>query len=702
MIGNKLLQSFPVIGRDEKVKKELLLIGLCVSLLSLWGCGGSQTANQPPSAAFEYSPGAPQAGDEITFDASTSSDPDGKIARFSWEFPDGSTAQGAKITRKFDQPGSFNVKLTVTDDKQKSHSISKTITVSVRAAADPRAEHLKLSQGTVLRIATTAEPRNLLPNATEGTWEGQIAGLLFGALVQTNNRLEVIPDIATRWDWDEQNLTFTFHLRSGVKFHDGVELTCDDVLFSFKTVIHPQYPGVRFSNFEGIAGAKEYHEGKTAEWPIPGLTCLDKYTFRVKLTSIQRTFLPYAAGSGVLPKHIYEPFFEEQGYDKLQGADLILGKTIGSGPYKLAEWVPGQYVKLERFDGYWQSRETEIEEQVSLGGVVQIYFIVIPDPDTQYAKFLAGEVDVLDTAGTPDRYFELKAKPNVVTYAYSQLVYDYWHWNLRNPLFQDVQVRKAMCFALDRQKMIDQVLRGLGEPASGDAHPLRWDWDPALREIHPSYDPKETIELMEAAGWTIEKDASGNIKPGAVWTKRTPDGKVLKMEFEIATNAGNKRREDYMIIMQQQLAALGFRATLRTLDVNAFYNDYLQGSHKFETAVAGWRLGIDPDKKSTWHSGEWDGFNWQAYSNPEVDRLIEEGLNYMDVERAKPIYQKLNHLIVEDMGYCWLSFQKGTVAAKPGLLGLEPFSPLGWYVNMYSWYWEGKGLPVTVQGSTTH
>jgi ABC-type transport system substrate-binding protein len=76
-------------------------------------------------------------------------------------------------------------------------------------------------------------------------------------------------------------------------------------------------------------------------------------------------------------------------------------------------------------------------------------------------------------------------------------------------------------------------------------------------------------------------------------------------------------------------------------------------------------LGIDPDKTSTWHSKGWEGFNWQAYSNPEVDQLIEEGLNYVEIEEARPIYQKLNRLIVEDMGYCWLNFQKGTFAAAP-------------------------------------
>ncbi len=679
------------------MRRQLPVISLCVALLALWGCGGGLASNQAPTAQFDYSPGSPKAGEAVTFDAAKSTDPDGKITQYQWEFPDGTKEAGAKTTRKFDQPGTYTVKLTVTDDKQKTATISKTITVSPSVAVDPTAEHLRLSQGTVLRVPTTAEPRNLLPNATEGTWEGMISGLIFDSMVGSNERLESIPSMA-RWDWDPENLTFTFFLKKGIKFHDGVELTCEDVIFSYKVWIHPDYPGVRFSFFENIVGAQEYHDRKTTDWPIPGLACLDKYTFRVKLTKVQRTFIPYAAGSGILPKHIYEPFFEENGYDKLKGADLMLKKTIGSGPYKLVEWVPGQYVKLERFNEYWQGRAVEIEGQTSLGGVEQIYFIVIPDPDTQYAKFLAGEVDVLPT--TVDQHFELKQNPKAATYTFPQLIYDYWHWNLRNPLFQDTRVRKAMCYALDREKMIQQVLRGLGELAAGDTHPLRWDFDPGLREIHPNYNPKKTIELMEAAGWTIEKDAQGNIKPGAVWTKTTPDGKVLKMEFEIATNTGNPRRADYIQIIQQQLAQLGFRATLRTLDTNAFYNDYLQ-TGKFETAVAGWRIGSDPDKTEIWHSKSIDtSFNWQAYSNPEVDRLIEEGLNYVDIEEAKPIYQRINRLIVEDMGYCWLSFQQGTLAARPELKGLEPFHPSGWYVNLTNWYWQGKGLPVTVKGTS--
>ncbi len=725
-------------------------MGSLVVLLSfvLWGCGGQ---NQEPSAQFDVNPASPQAGGEVTLNAGGSSDPDGSISSYTWTLPDGTTLEGESVTHTFAAAGDYEVELTVADDKDATATTTRTITVaqapseddtssdanateenrltetdssqddttsttgtstastdgaSAETAAAQLQEHIALSEGTTVRIPAGSEPRYLLPNATEGTWESQISGLIFDTLVETNDNMENIPAMAEGWEWNEQELSYTFHIREDIKWHDheasGETVDCADVLFSFKAWTHPNYPGVRFSNFENVVGAQAFRAGESDEWPIPGVKCLDDHTFWVQLTQIQRTFLPYAiASSAIMPQHVYEPYLEENGYEMLQGADTDLGKTVGSGPYQLGEWEAAQYVKLERFNDYWRGRwgrQVEVEDQVAFPGIDQIYWVIMPDTDAQYAALLSGEVDVLDTRSQVDQYFQLENNPEFATYEYPQLVYDYWHWNLREEKFQDVQVRKAMCSAINRQQMVDQVLRGLGELTNGPSHPLRWDWDPALEEIHPHYDPERVVELMEEAGWTIEKDADGSIRQGAVWTKTTEDGETMTMTFEIAHNTPNPRRQDFAIIMQQQLSELGFKASVRPMETNAFYNDYLEGSHDFETAIAGWRMGTDPDGTSIWHSDSLspNGFNWHAYSNPEVDRLLEEGLQYAQIEKAKPVYQELNRLLVDTMGYCWLAFPSATFASKPGLEGMEQWSPLSPYSHLTEWYWDGQGVPVSV------
>ncbi len=711
------------------MKRYPLWLAMSLMLLvTLWGCGGAQ--NQNPTAQFNVQPAAAVAGTAVTLDAAASKDPDGKINKYEWTLADGTKLSGAKVNHTFAAAGSFEVTLTVTDDKNATATAKQTVQVAAAPVVDNTpddsntsnnggdnaaggddaatvlAHHIEMSKGTTIRIAAGSEPRYLTPNGTEGTWESQISGLIFDGLVEPTDRFETIPAMAHSWEWDPENLTYTLHLREGIKFHDfaeaGETLDCGDVMFSFKAWIHPDYPGVRFSNYENIVGAQAYREGTSTEWPIPGLTCVDDLTFKVQLDSVQRTFLPYAVSAvGIMPQHVYEPYFEEHGYDQLKGVDTGLGKTIGSGPYQLAEWSASQFVKLERFDDYWRGawgRGIEVEDQVAFPGIDEVYWVVMPDTDQQYAALLAGEIDVLDTRSNVDQYFQLKDNPNFATFVYSQLTYDYWHWNLRNELFQDVNVRKAMCSALDRQQMVDNVLRGLGELTNGPSHPLRWDWDDSLNEIHPGYDPEEAVRLMEEAGWTIEKNDDGSIKKDAVWTKTKEDGTVLRMEFEIAHNTPNQRRQDFAVIMQQQLSKAGFRGTVKGMETNAFYNDYLQGSNAFQTAIAGWRMGTDPDGTSLWHTDSLDpnGFNWHAYSNPEVDRLLEEGLQLAEIDEARPLYQQINRMLVETMGYCWLAFPSATFAAKPGLMGTGQWSPLSPYSHLTEWYWEGKGVPVTV------
>jgi peptide/nickel transport system substrate-binding protein len=545
-------------------------------------------------------------------------------------------------------------------------------------------------QASTIRIAMGEEPRSVMPNNTSGTWESAIGGQLFDAMVAGDNQMYPIPGIAESWDYEDETYTWTFHLRKGVKFHDLTEVTADDVVFSFKCWIHPDYPGVRFGNFKYIVNAQAYHDGEIDDFSQVAVKALDPYTVEIQLTQIQATFLTYAAGSGILPKHIYEPYFEENGYDKQKGATLDLGYLIGAGPFKFAEWVTGQYVKVEKFDDYWNPRENPIatEGQAVTPGIDEVFYVQIPDADAMFQALKAGQIDAMGL--TEDQYWEADADPALESMLYPFLVYDYLSFQLdpeKTDLFQDVRVRRAIAYATDRDALIDQVLRGLGSKCNGPSHPLRWDWDDAIGEAHPDYDIEKCVELMEAAGWTIEKNDDGTIPRGAFWMK---DGK--KFEFEISTNYPNPRRGDIIQILQQQYYDAGFSVTLRILDTNAFYYDYLMGGFKFQAAVGGWRMGSDPDATSVFHSSSYpDSYNWMPYIDAEADALIEEGLQHVLFEERKPIYTELALKLVEDMPYIWLCYQDGKFGTRKdiGLTGFFPCHPQGWWINL--WQWEIAG-----------
>jgi len=568
-------------------------------------------------------------------------------------------------------------------------------------------EHLELSEGTSLRIPILSQPRYLLPNATQSSLESGISTLIFDTLVHTDFELLSGPGIAHSWDYDEELITYRFYLRDNVYFHDGIRLDCEDVLFSFKAWIHPDYPGVRFNNFSKILGAEAYRNGESAAWPIPGLECEDPFTLVVQLTEPQRTFLPYAIGSsGIMPRHIYEPYLEKCGYDKLQSAG-IQESLIGSGPYMFSSWSSPSEIELIRNETYWNGREVEYAGQIPMAGVEQLTFEVNFNPNNAFSRFLSNDVDLFppfDGSFSENQYLEIldAAENGSVNYLpYTGFVYDYFHWNLRNPLFEDATVRKAICHAIDRDGLL-AVTQPPSALSNGPTHPLRWDWNPSLADLHPEYDPAMTIALMESAGWTIEKTESGEITDGAVWTKTEDNGERLTMNFEIATNTGNLRRITYVGLIQETLAEQGFQTTTRTLPANVFYNDYLDGSHTFETAVAGWRLGTDPDQTSIFHTRSIDtAFNWMAYSNPEVDELLDEAIQIVDIDAAIPHYHRLQEILVgEDQAYCWLTTLSYFFATPTELIGFDPIHPVIISGSFLTAYIDGQGLPVEIAEET--
>jgi ABC-type transport system substrate-binding protein len=567
---------------------------------------------------------------------------------------------------------------------------------------DDRQAHLDASKGTVLRIGIESFPITVMPNVTTSVWESHLSTQIFEGLVSVNNHLENIPALAKSWEWEGDTLTYTFHLRDGVKFHDfdqfGQTLDCDDVMFSFQTWIHPDYGGVRFANFENILGAREYREGSSDQWPIPGLACLDDLTFAVTMTQPTRTFIPFGAISGIMPKHVYELIVKKRGFRSMYGLDQDLG-AIGTGPYMRADPSDDAIYELKRFDDYWQTRNLEQADQAALPGIETVQYVFITDLELQKEALERGELDVVDTRADIDAHLSLRDNPDFSTYVYPQLTYDYWHWNLREERFQDARVRRAMCHAINRQQMIDTVIKEIGQLANGPTHPLRWDWDDLLAELHPTFDPAQTISLMEEAGWIVEKNEDGSIAQDAVWTKIGSDGNEMRMEFEIAYNTSNERRRDFSFFIQQSLSELGFSTEVRSLETNQFYNNYLQGTNDFETAIAGWRVGTDPDSTSIWHTRSiGTAFNWHAYSNSDVDDLLDLARNIIDMDHARPIYQQINRILVETQGYCWLSYQNATFAADPSLKGLEGFNALTPFQHITHWYWENEGEAISVQG----
>ncbi|NMB20838.1 MAG: hypothetical protein GX979_08220, partial [Firmicutes bacterium] len=250
-------------------------------------------------------------------------------------------------------------------------------------------------QGGTFRYGTTVNPRGMFnPILYTEQYDAYVIEVVYDGLIEIDAKLQPQPKVANAWEISGDGLEITFYLHEGIKFHDGVELTAKDVAYTYMTILHPDYTGVRFSTFNMLKGAKEYKEG-TAD-TVPGIEIIDDYTIKF---STERPHAPLLSsfGYGILPSHLlaHIPVAE------LETAAFNLN-PIGSGPFKFVEFLTDQHVTLAANEDYFFGRpniDTLVYQKVSQDTIPiflqqnRIDFIEIP-PD-QFAQ--VSELDHIDT-----------------------------------------------------------------------------------------------------------------------------------------------------------------------------------------------------------------------------------------------------------------------------------------------------------------
>jgi peptide/nickel transport system substrate-binding protein len=478
----------------------------------------------------------------------------------------------------------------------------------------------------------------LLPPLASDAASFGIISLIYDGLVKYDGDLNLVGDLAESWDISPDGLTITFHLRHGVKWHDGALFTAQDVLFTYQVMVDPKTP---------TAYSGDYLQVKKAEAP-------DDYTFRV---TYAQPFAP-ALGSwtlAILPKHL------------LAGTDITkspLGRhPIGTGPYIFKQWRTGQIIALAYNPNYFEGRPY-------LNGYL---CRVIPDLATMFLELKAGNIDRMGL--TPLQYSRQTAYPKFnrmyKKYRYMPFSYIYLGYNLRDPLFADQRVRQALTHAINKNEIIEGVLMGLGEPAYGPYKPGTWYYNPNVPKF--PYDPAKAKALLAAAGWHPDTDG--------VLTK---DGRPF--EFTILTNQGNDIRVRTAEIIQRRLHDIGIRVKIRTIEWAAFLKQFIEKG-RFEAVLLGWNTGLDPDQYDIWSStktkpGE---LNFIGYKNPQVDALLAEGRHTFDREERRRAYFKFQEILAEDQPYTFLFVPDALPAISRRVHGIKP-APAGIDYNFIKWY----------------
>lgn len=493
--------------------------------------------------------------------------------------------------------------------------------------------------GDSLVEGTIGEASTLIPLLATDSSSHAVAGQIYNGLVKYDKNLNIVGDLAESFDISRDGLTITFHLRSGVKWHDGAPLTSKDVLYTYQVTIDPKTP---------TAYAEDFKQVKS-------ITAPDSRTIRVTYDS---PFAPALASWGVniLPAHL------------LEGKDItrspLARNPVGTGPYRFKEWVSGQKIVLEANEDYFEGRPY----------IDRFIYRIIPDSSTMYMELKAGAIDLMTL--TPVQYARQTSSKSFTSrfnkYRYPSSSYLYMGYNLRHPLFGDKRIRQAMTAAINKDELIQGVLFGMGQRAHGPIVPGRWAYNPAVRDI--GYDPKRAAELLAEAGWK-EKNSDGILVKG---------GKPF--QFTILTNQGNQQRLMTAQIIQQRLRQVGIDVKIRVVEWAAFLKEFVNKGN-FEVVLLAWSISQDPDMYDIWHSSKTNvgELNFVGYRNPEVDRLLIEGRSTFDMEKRKRAYFRIQDILADEQPYTFLYVPDSLPVVSSRIRGVEP-APAGIGHNQIRWY----------------
>jgi peptide/nickel transport system substrate-binding protein len=363
--------------------------------------------------------------------------------------------------------------------------------------------------------------------------------------------------------------------------------------------------------------------------------------------------------SAILPKHA------------LMGEDLQNTKysrdPMGCGPYKLKSWVENQRVTLEANPDYFEGRPY----------IDEVIYRNISDQATQFMEIKAGNLDFMDL--TPPQYLYLTTGPewdkDWRKYKYLAAAYTYLGYNLSSPLFKDKLVRQALAYAVDKQELIKGALLGQGEPVIGPYKPDSWAYDHDIKDF--PHDPGLALKLLAQAGWV----------------RQSPDGPLMKdgkpFSFTIITNQGNEPRVRTAAIIQYQLAKVGIKVQVRTLEWSTFIKEFID-QRRFEAVILGWTIPQDPDNFDVWHSSKIDkpGLNFVGFANPEADALLDKGRHILDQAKRKPIYDRFQEILHEEEPYLFLYAPYALPMVSRRIHGVEP-APAGISWNFNRWWIPG-------------
>jgi peptide/nickel transport system substrate-binding protein len=467
-----------------------------------------------------------------------------------------------------------------------------------------------------------------------------------GLLRMNNETLKLEPCLAESWEITPDQLTYTFHLRHGVKWHDGQSFTADDVKFTYDKLMDPKV--------DAAPNRSYFTTVKSCE-------VIDPYT--VRFTASERYFKTLEAIGTIMvicPRHAFDhgdPDFNNNDFNR---------HPIGTGPYKFIRWDTGSQIVVERFDDYWGPKPN----------LKRLVFQIINEPYVAAQLVKKGQIDVFDGVSPIlwERDLEgTKSMNHLHQYVYAYPAFSFIGFNLRQDIFKDVRVRHAVDLLIPRDKIIKQIALGkYATKTSGYDPPASRNYNQAV--LPTPYDPAQAQQLLTDAGW---KNDHGD---GILYK----DGKPLS--FTLLYGSGGTNAEKEGELMQESLKRAGIDMQLSRLQFAQLVdkvNDW-----KYDAVMMGYTQDINGDPWQLWNSADADvkkSSNFVGYKNAQVDDLMKQGrLEYDDDKRAA-IYRQVHQIIHDDYPMCFLTNPKVITVVDDRFEAVKTFAPVPCF-DLTTWW----------------
>jgi peptide/nickel transport system substrate-binding protein len=477
--------------------------------------------------------------------------------------------------------------------------------------AQAAASQGQVRRGGMLRVGLDVDADTLDPRLSKNTSGFRVKELAFNGLVAIGPDYSPVPDLAEKWD-NPDDKTWVFHLRQGVKFHDGSDVTANEVKYTYESVLDQSFN----------SPVRAFYVS------VDKVDATDKNTVTFTLNAPFAPFLSYM-DLAIVPQ--------------ASASKSDFGtKPIGTGPFKVDTWNTGDSIDLSAFDGFYGGR----------ANLDRVRLKVVPDNSARVVALESGDLDFVQSPLSPQDVSRIQSAAKLKVDRTPAAGYTYVNLNTADPILSDKKVRQALSHLVNKQQIIDTIYKGIGKPANGPIVPGMWAYSSDI----PSYDysPDKAKQLLDDAGWKVGSDGV-----------RTKDGQ--KLGLVVRTHSEDPDRKQLIQVLQSEFQGVGIDASTNTVEFPAFFQDVQDG--KYQVGVIGWLNLADPDR-ATFRQFTIDGpANYGKYKNDQVDSLLKQARTTLDQTKAKGLYTDAVKQIVDDAPYIFVQYQEYIAMYTPKLQG---------------------------------